>query len=269
MKFTQEQMERYSRQIILPGIGGRGQQRLRDARVLVVGAGGLGAPNLLYLAAAGVGTLGVVDSDCVDLSNLQRQIIHATPDLGRPKVEVAAERLRALNPDVEVRTFNTRLSKSNVLSLLDGFDAVVDGSDNFPTRYLLNDACFFAKKPLFSGAVFRFEGQATVFTMQGVCPCYRCLFPEPPPPGLIPSCQEAGILGAVVGLIGLVQATEVLKHFAGVGESLAGTLLIVDGLTMVFRRVALRRNPQCPLCGEHPTITELVEQGETCEAPRP
>jgi adenylyltransferase/sulfurtransferase len=267
-EFTQEQMERYSRHILIPEIGGSGQRRLLGASVLVVGAGGLGAPSLLYLAAAGVGKIGIIDDDSVERTNLQRQIIHGTSDLGRPKVDSARETIADLNPDVEVVTHSERLSKSNILGLLEGYEAVVDGSDNFPTRYLVNDACFFAKTPLFMGAVFRFEGQATVFRFRGDGPCYRCLFPQAPPPGLIPSCQEAGILGVVAGLIGLIQATEAVKHFAEVGESLEGTLLLLDALSMQFRRVTLRRDPKCPLCGEKPSITELVESDPSCEFQR-
>jgi adenylyltransferase/sulfurtransferase len=266
-EFTQEQMERYSRHILIPEIGGTGQRKLMEARVLVVGAGGLGAPNLLYLAAAGIGKIGVIDFDRVDRTNLQRQVIHATSDIGKAKVDVARAKIADINPEVEVVTHNARLSKDNILDLFDQYDVVVDGTDNFPTRYLINDACFFTKTPLFTGAVFRFEGQVTVYRFRGDGPCHRCLFPEPPAPGLIPSCAEAGILGSVVGVVGTIQATEVIKHFAGVGESLDGTLLLVDTLAMQFRRVKLRRDPRCPLCGDAPTITELVEHDPTCESP--
>lgn len=264
MKFTQEQMERYSRHILLPEMGGEGQRRLLESSVLVIGAGGLGSPALMYLAAAGVGRIGVVDSDTVDLSNLQRQILHTTDDLGRPKVESAGETLAALNPEVEITAIEVRLDAGNVRELIGDYDIVVDGSDNFPTRYLVNDACFFTKTPLVSGAVLRFEGQLSVFKMQGDGPCYRCLFPEPPPAGLVPSCQGAGVLGSVVGVIGALQATEVIKHLSQVGDSLEGTLLVWDALSMDFRRVRLNRSTMCPLCGEHPTITTLTLQGEDC-----
>ncbi len=268
MEFTEEQIERYSRHILIPEIGGQGQGRLRAAKVLCIGAGGLGSSAQTYLAAAGIGKISVIDFDTVDLSNLQRQIIHATPDVGRAKVESARERIEALNPDIEVAVHHERLTKDNILDIIGDHDAVLDGSDNFPTRYLINDACFFSKTPLFWGAVFRFDGQATVFKMQGAGPCYRCLFPAPPPSGLIPSCQEAGILSTVAGIIGLIQATEVIKHFTRMGESLEGALLLLDALTMSFRRVALHRDPVCPLCGTEPTITELVEHDQACDTPR-
>ncbi|MBN1475738.1 molybdopterin-synthase adenylyltransferase MoeB [Candidatus Sumerlaeota bacterium] len=265
MRFTDEQMERYSRHIILPEIGGRGQERLLAARVLIVGAGGLGSPAALYLAAAGIGSLTIIDFDDVQIDNLQRQIAHATSSVGKPKAISVRDRLSDLNPDVQVKGITARLARDNILDLLAEHDAVVDGSDNFPTRYLVNDACQMTKTPLFTGAVLRFEGQVTTFKMQGEGPCYRCLFPEPPAAGLIPSCQEAGILGSVVGMIGTIQATEVLKHFAEIGESLEGTLMLFDAVSMEFRRITVRKTPDCPLCGVNPRITELVEEGQFCE----
>ncbi|NUP88318.1 MAG: molybdopterin-synthase adenylyltransferase MoeB [Candidatus Sumerlaeia bacterium] len=263
-QFTQEQMERYSRHILIPGFGGVGQQRLLDAKVLVLGAGGLGSPALLYLAAAGIGTIGIVDGDCVDLSNLQRQIIHRTADIGRPKALSAQETLTALNPGVRIIVHSERMTGENAAALIAPYDAVVDGTDNFPTRFLANDACFFARRPLFTAAVFRFEGQLTSFLMQGSGPCYRCLFPEPPPPGLIPTCQEAGILGSVTGVLGTLLATEVIKHFAQTGEGLEGTLLLCDLLTATFRRVRFKRNPACPLCGDAPAITRVTGHSPVC-----
>jgi adenylyltransferase/sulfurtransferase len=264
-RLTDQQIERYSRHILLSEVGGRGQERLLGASVLCIGAGGLGSPVILYLAAAGVGRIGVIDPDRVDLSNLQRQILHSTADLGRPKAESAEESVRALNPDVRMETIQGRIDASNARDLIARYDAVIDGCDNFPTRFLVNDACFFMKKPLFYGSVLRFEGQASVFLESPETPCYRCLFPEPPPPGSVPSCQEAGILGAIVGTIGVIQATEFLKFALGVGTSLAGRLLIYNALDMTFRTLKLRRDPACPLCGEKPTIRDLVEYDETCE----
>jgi len=258
-KFTPDQVARYGRQIILPGFGGKAQRRLLESRVLVVGAGGLGSPALYYLAAAGVGHLHIVDDDTVDLSNLHRQILHRTEDVGRAKAESARQTIGALNPDVQVHTHTERLTVANAAELIGGVDLVIEGSDNFPTRYLVNDACYFARKPLVNGALFRYEGQATVFPMrrEGTAPCYRCLFPEMPGPGLIPTCAEAGILGAVAGVIGTLQAAEAIKLLLGQGESLAGRLLIYDAFTADFREIKIERDPQCPLCGVAPCITEL------------
>lgn len=264
IEFSDEQIERYSRHIILKEVGGKGQEKIARARVLVIGAGGLGSPVAYYLAAAGVGTLGIVDSDAVDLSNLQRQILHRTADVGRPKVQSALEKLAALNPDVTLVPHRERLTSANVLSVLDGYDIVVDGTDNFPARFLINDACVMSKKPLVHGGILRFEGQLTTI-LPGQGPCYRCLFPEPPPPGFVPSCQEAGVLGAIAGVIGTLQATEALKLILGVGETLAGYLLTVNLLSMEFRRVRIPKNRECEICGEHPTIMELFDYPEECE----
>lgn len=269
MDFREDQIQRYARHILLPEVGGTGQARLGQARVLMVGAGGLGAPVLMYLAAAGIGTLGIVDDDTVDLSNLQRQVIHATADVGRRKVDSAADRIAALNPDVRIERHAARLTVANAADLVARYDLVVDGSDNFATRYLLNDACYFAGTPLVTAALLRFEGQVALFRptapadgeVPGSLPCYRCLFPEPPPPGAIPSCSEAGVLGALAGLIGTLQATEVLKAVLGIGDSLAGKLLLVDALTMSFRKMTVRPDPDCPLCGAHPVYTDLSHHG--------
>ncbi|MBP2294016.1 HesA/MoeB/ThiF family protein [Azospirillum rugosum] len=259
MDFTDTQLHRYSRHIILPEVGGIGQAALLRARVLVVGAGGLGAPLLLYLAAAGVGTIGVVDDDTVDLSNLQRQVIHDESTLGLPKVESAAARIRALNPDVTVETHKARLTKDNALDLIGRYDIVADGSDNFATRFLLNDACYLAGKTLVSAAILRFDGQVSTFKahLGDPHPCYRCIFREPPPPGLVPSCSEGGVLGALGGFVGSLQATEVLKEILGIGESLSGSLLMMDTLYGSYQRIAVKRDPECPLCGAHPTIHDL------------
>ena len=247
----------------MPEVGIEGQQKLKDAGILLIGAGGLGSPLGLYLAAAGVGRLGIVDFDKVDFTNLQRQIIHRTEDVGRLKVESAKERISGINPDVDVTTFNTKISRENVLDLIKDYDVVVDGTDNFPTRYLINDACVFQKKPNVYGSIFRFDGQATVFyPFRG--PCYRCLYPEPPPPGMVPSCAEGGVLGVLPGIIGVIQATEAIKLIIGKGEPLIGRLLIYNALKMEFREVKLRRNPQCPLCADHPTIKELIDYEEFC-----
>jgi len=263
MRLSDEQVERYSRHILLPEIGGAGQARLLQAKVLVAGAGGLGSPAALYLAAAGVGTLGIVDSDAVELSNLQRQIIHTEGDVGRPKTESAARRIRELNPDVQVIAHQQRLTSHNILGMLAGYDVVVDGTDNFAARYLINDACVLAGKPLSHGAVLRFEGQATTI-LPGRGPCYRCLFPEPPPPGVVPTCQDAGVLGAVAGVIGAIQASEAVKVILGIGEPLVGRLLTYDALGASFREVAVPRDPKCALCGEHPTVRELIDYEEFC-----
>ncbi len=262
MEFSEEQVERYSRQIVLPLVGGRGQKKLRQAKVLVIGAGGLGSPAGLYLAAAGVGRLGLVDSDVVDLSNLQRQILHRTRDRGRPKTASAADTIGALNPDVEVVQHPLRLTSENIMEVIAGYELVLDGSDNFATRYLVNDACVLAGKPNIHGSLFHFEGQVTVF-LPGKG-CYRCLYPTPPPPGSVPSCQEAGVMGVVAGVIGLLQATEALKLILGIGRPLAGYLLAYDALQAEFTRLRLQRNPACPVCGDHPTVTQLIDYEEFC-----
>jgi adenylyltransferase/sulfurtransferase len=243
-----------------------GQQKLKAAKVLCIGTGGLGSPLALYLTAAGVGTLGLVDFDVVDYTNLQRQIIHSTPDVGRPKLDSAEEKLRALNPYVEIRKFETRLTSANALGIFREFDVIADGTDNFPTRYLVNDACVLTGKPNVYGSIFRFEGQASVFaTKEG--PCYRCLYPEPPPPGLVPSCAEGGVLGILPGLVGVIQATEAIKLILGAGEPLIGRLLLVDALAMSFRTLKLRKNPECPACGTHPTIKKLIDYEQFCGIP--
>jgi thiazole biosynthesis adenylyltransferase ThiF len=266
-KFTEEQIKRYARHIILPEVGGKGQEKLLNSKVLVIGAGGLGSPAILYLAAAGVGTIGIVDFDVVDFSNLQRQVIHNTERVGTPKVESAKRTVEMLNPDVKVITYNTRISKENIMDIIKDYDVVLDGTDNFPTRFLINDACYFADKPLVSAAMLRFEGQVSVFDfrVKEQSPCYRCLFPEPPPPGLVPSCQEAGILGSIGGIMGCIQATEAIKLILGIGEPLVGKLLIMDALSMDFRKVKLRKDPNCPLCGEKPVIKELIEYEQVCD----
>ncbi|WP_447973167.1 molybdopterin-synthase adenylyltransferase MoeB [Nitrospira sp. Kam-Ns4a] len=258
MDFTDEQIQRYSRHIILPEVGGKGQQKLARAKVLIIGAGGLGSPAALYLAAAGVGTIGLVDGDVVDLSNLQRQILHTTATVGVPKVESGRRTLAALNPDVTVKTYQENVSTDNILRLLTDYDVILDGSDNFTTRFLVNDACFFAKKTLISGSIFRFEGQLTTIKPHAGYPCYRCLYPEPPPAGLVPNCQEAGVLGVLAGTIGVLQAAEAIKEILGIGETLADRLLIYDALEMKFRKLARPKDPACRLCGPHPTITDLT-----------
>ncbi|MGI9951762.1 ubiquitin-like small modifier protein 1 [Moorellaceae bacterium AZ2] len=259
---TEEQIERYSRHIILPEVGGKGQQKLLKSRVLIIGAGGLGSPAALYLAAAGVGTLGLVDFDRVDLSNLQRQILHHGHDIGRLKVESAQDALRDINPDVRVVTYPFSLTSANALEVIRDYDVVINGCDNFPTRYLVNDACVLLEKPLVDGSIFRFEGQATVF-LPGKG-CYRCLYPSPPPPGSVPSCAEAGVLGVLPGLVGIIQAAETLKLLLGLGSSLAGKLLFIDALEMNFRQFRVPRNPSCPVCGKNPTIRELIDYEEYC-----
>jgi adenylyltransferase/sulfurtransferase len=262
-ELTTDDLSRYSRHLILPEVGMEGQQRLKAARVLCIGAGGLGSPLALYLAAAGIGTLGLVDFDVVDASNLQRQIIHSTRDIGRKKLDSAEEKLLALNPALNVVKHDTMLSSANALDILKDYDIVADGTDNFPTRYLVNDACVLLGKPNVYGSIFRFEGQASVFaTEQG--PCYRCLYPEPPPPGLVPSCAEGGVLGILPGLVGVIQATETIKLILGKGESLIGRLLLVDALNMRFRELKLRKNPECPVCGTDPTVTELIDYQQFC-----
>ena len=262
-ELTTDDLARYSRHLILPEVGMEGQQKLKAARVLCVGTGGLGSPLALYLTAAGIGTLGLVDFDVVDASNLQRQIIHSTKDIGRSKLDSAEEKLKALNPAIDIVKHNTMLSSANALDILKDYDIVADGTDNFPTRYLVNDACVLLGKPNAYGSIFRFEGQASVFaTEQG--PCYRCLYPEPPPPGLVPSCAEGGVLGILPGLVGVIQATEVIKLILGKGEPLIGRLLLVDALNMRFRELKLRKNPDCPVCGTHPTVTALIDYQQFC-----
>ena len=263
IEFTDEQIERYSRHIILPEVGGSGQQKMLEARVLLLGAGGLGSPAAYYLAAAGIGNLGIVDFDQVDLSNLQRQIIHSTERIGMLKTESAKKTIQALNPDVNVTLYNEKMDSSNIMSLIKDYDYVVDGSDNFPTRYLVNDACVMKNKTLIHGSIYRFEGQVTVFK-PGDGPCYRCLYPEPPPPGMVPNCQEGGVLGVLAGVIGNLQVVEVLKLILGIGKPLVGKLLIYDALNTEFRNLRLRRDVNCPMCGEKPTINELVDYEEFC-----
>ncbi|HEV2273542.1 MAG TPA: molybdopterin-synthase adenylyltransferase MoeB [Acidobacteriaceae bacterium] len=263
---SNEEIARYSRHLLLPEVGMEGQQKLKAARVLCVGTGGLGSPMAFYLAAAGIGTLGLVDFDVVDSSNLQRQIIHSTKDVGRLKIDSAEEKLLALNPYMKIVKYNTLLSSANALEIFKDFDIVADGTDNFPTRYLVNDACVLSGKPNVYGSIFRFEGQASIFaTEEG--PCYRCLYPEPPPPGLVPSCAEGGVLGILPGLVGVMQATEVIKLILGQGEPLIGRLLLVDSLNMRFRELKLRKNPDCPACGTHPTVTELIDYEQFCGIP--
>ena len=262
-ELTTDDLSRYSRHLILPEVGMEGQQKLKAAKVLCVGTGGLGSPLALYLAAAGIGTLGLVDFDVVDASNLQRQIIHSTKDIGRKKLDSAAEKLNALNPALKIVKHDTMLSSANALEILKDYDIVADGTDNFPTRYLVNDACVLLGKPNVYGSIFRFEGQASVFaTKEG--PCYRCLYPEPPPPGLVPSCAEGGVLGILPGLVGVIQATEVIKLILGNGSPLIGRLLLVDALNMRFRELKLRKNSECPVCGENPTVTELIDYQNFC-----
>jgi len=270
---TKKEIERYSRHLIMPEVGMDGQLKLRQAKVLCIGTGGLGAPLGLYLAAAGVGRIGLVDFDRVDDSNLQRQVLFSTKDVGRPKIEAAADRLRGLNPDIQIDTYDTHLSSENALDILKDYDIIVDGTDNFPTRYLVNDASVLLKKPNVYGSIFRFEGQITIFGDPSG-PCYRCLYPEPPPPGLVPSCAEGGVLGVLPGIVGSIQAAETLKLIIGKGESLIGRLLLFDALAMRFRELKLRKNPDCPMCGTHPTITKLIDYAEFCgvrgeEAPAP
>jgi molybdopterin/thiamine biosynthesis adenylyltransferase/rhodanese-related sulfurtransferase len=260
---TTDDLSRYSRHLILPEVGMEGQQRLKAAKVLCVGTGGLGSPLAFYLAAAGIGTLGLVDFDVVDASNLQRQIIHSTRDIGRKKLDSAEEKLTALNPALNVVKHDTMLTSANALDILKDYDIVADGTDNFPTRYLVNDACVLLGKPNAYGSIFRFEGQASVFATEDG-PCYRCLYPEPPPPGLVPSCAEGGVLGILPGLVGVIQATEVIKLILGKGSPLIGRLLLVDALSMRFRELKLRKNPECPVCGDNPTVTELIDYQHFC-----
>jgi molybdopterin/thiamine biosynthesis adenylyltransferase/rhodanese-related sulfurtransferase len=263
LKLSKEEVRRYSRHLIMPEVGMEGQLKLKRARVLTIGTGGLGAPLGLYLAAAGVGHLGLVDFDVVDDSNLQRQVTFTTADVGKPKSEAAKARLSALNPAIEIVSYETRLTSDNALELFRDYDIIVDGTDNFPTRFLVNDACILLGKPNVYGSIFRFEGQATVFGHPGG-PCYRCLYPEPPPPGLVPSCAEGGVLGVLPGIIGSIQAMETIKLILGAGDSLVGRLLLFDALAMRFRELKLKRNPECPMCGDHRTITKLIDYEEFC-----
>ncbi|MGA2182699.1 MAG: molybdopterin-synthase adenylyltransferase MoeB [Bryobacteraceae bacterium] len=260
---SKDEILRYSRHLIIPEVGVEGQLKLKQAKVLLVGAGGLGAPLGLYLAAAGVGRIGIVDFDVVDFTNLQRQVIHGTSDVGRKKLDSAADSMREINPNVRIDKFEVALTSENALDILKDYDLVIDGTDNFPTRYLVNDACVLLHKPNVYGSIFRFEGQATVFAYEGG-PCYRCLYPEPPPPGLVPSCAEGGVLGILPGTIGLIQATEAVKLILGIGEPLVGRLLLYDALGMRFRELKLRRNPECPVCGDHPTVTKLIDYQQFC-----
>ncbi len=265
---SKDEILRYSRHLILPEVGMEGQLKLKNAKVLMVGAGGLGAPLGLYLAASGVGRIGVVDFDVVDFTNLQRQVIHGTKDVGRKKLDSAADSMLDINPYMTVDKFDTAITSENALDIIKDYDMVVDGTDNFPTRYLINDACVLLGKPNVYGSIFRFEGQATIFAYPGG-PCYRCLYPEPPPPGLVPSCAEGGVLGILPGTVGLIQATEAVKLILGVGETLVGRLLLYDALAMRFRELKLRRNVECPVCGDHPTIHELIDYHQFCGVPNP
>jgi sulfur-carrier protein adenylyltransferase/sulfurtransferase len=264
VSFTEDQVRRYARHVILPGIGGDGQRKLMESSVLVIGAGGLGSPAAMYLAAAGVGTLGLIDFDRVELSNLQRQLLHDTDDIGRPKVESARDRLTELNPNVKVVAYRALLSSENAFEVLGAYDVVVDGTDNFPVRYLVNDATQMLGLPLVYGSIYQWEGQATVFLPGQETPCYRCLFPEPPPPGTVPSCAEGGVFGVLPGIIGSIQAVEAIKLLLGVGETLAGTLVLYDALRSEFTSVKLRWDPDCPVCGKHPTVTELIDYEAFC-----
>ena len=259
---TPEQVKRYSRHIIMGDVGSSGQRKLMQSKALIVGAGGLGSPSAVYLALAGVGTIGIVDFDVVDLSNLQRQILHHTNDVGRPKLQSARDNIHAYNPDVNVVMHEARLESDNAMDIIGQYDLVINGADNFATRYLVNDACYLLGKPLVDGSILIFDGQSTVFLPgQG---CYRCLFPSPPPPGMVPNCAEAGVLGALTGLVGSIQATEALKLILGIGESLSSRLVLIDALSMSFREVKLKRNPECPLCGDNPTVTALIDYEVFC-----
>lgn len=266
VELSKDEILRYSRHLIMPEVGMEGQLKLKQASVLLVGTGGLGAPLAMYLAAAGIGRIGLVDFDVVDFTNLQRQVIHGTKDVGRPKIDSAMESMRDINPFVELDRHEVALTSENALDIIKNYDYVVDGTDNFPTRYLVNDACVLLKKPNVYGSIFRFEGQSTVFAYEGG-PCYRCLYPEPPPPGLVPSCAEGGVLGILPGIIGLVQATETVKLILGIGQPLVGRLMLYDALAMKFRELKLRRNPECPVCGDHPTVTKLIDYQEFCGIP--
>ncbi len=266
VSLSREEILRYSRHLIMPEVGMEGQLKLKQAKVLLVGAGGLGAPLGLYLAAAGIGRIGMVDFDVVDFTNLQRQVIHGTKDVGRKKLDSAFDTMRDINPYVQLDRYETALTSENAFEIFKDYDYVVDGTDNFPTRYLVNDACVLLNKPNVYGSIFRFEGQATVFAYEGG-PCYRCLYPEPPPPGLVPSCAEGGVLGILPGIIGLVQATETVKLILGIGQTLVGRLMLYDALGMKFRELKLRKNPECPICGDHRTITKLIDYQEFCGIP--
>ena len=267
MVLTPDQVNRYSRHIIMGDVGSKGQRNLLGAKALIVGAGGLGSPSAIYLALAGVGTIGIVDFDVVEISNLQRQILHHTSDIGRPKLESARDNIISYNPDTNVVLHEVRLESHNAREIISQYDLVINGADNFATRYLVNDACYLEGKPLVDGSILIFDGQATLFLPgQG---CYRCLFPEPPPPGLVPNCAEAGVLGALTGLVGSIQATEALKLILGIGESLVSRLLLIDALSMSFREVRLKRNPSCPLCGDNPTVTELIDYEVFCGLAEP
>jgi adenylyltransferase/sulfurtransferase len=263
MALSNEEVKRYSRHLIMPEVGVEGQEKLKKGSVLCIGAGGLGSPAALYLAAAGVGTIGIVDFDVVDYSNLQRQVIHGTADVGRSKLASAKDRLLELNPHINIETYETALSSKNALELFKPYDVILDGTDNFPTRYLTNDACVLLGKPNAYGSIFRFEGQASVFATKGG-PCYRCLYPEPPPPGLVPSCAEGGVLGVLPGVVGTIQATEAIKLIMGIGEPLIGRFLIYDALRMKFRELKLKKDPDCPVCGTHPTVTALIDYEQFC-----
>ena len=264
---TPDQVKRYSRHIIMGDVGSKGQRALMGSKALIIGAGGLGSPSAIYLSLAGVGTVGIVDFDIVELSNLQRQVLHHTADVGRPKVQSAVDNIKAYNPDVNVVVHETRLESDNAMEIISQYDLVINGADNFATRYLVNDACYLLNKPLVDGSILIFDGQATVFLPgEG---CYRCLFPSPPPPGMVPNCAEAGVLGALTGLVGSIQATEALKYFLGIGESLSSRLLLIDALSMTFREVRLKKNPKCPLCGDNPTVTELIDYEVFCGIAEP
>ena len=267
MELNNDQIRRYSRHLILPEVGLAGQKKICSTSVLCIGAGGLGSPIAMYLAAAGIGRVGIVDFDVVDFSNLQRQIIHGTEDVGRPKAESARDTIKSINPTCEVVIHNTRISSENALELIAPYDIVVDGTDNFPTRYLTNDACVLLKKPNVYGSIFRFDGQASVFAPHLGGPCYRCLYPEPPPPGMVPSCAEGGVLGVLPGIVGCIQASEILKLALGKGTTLVGRLLLFNALDMKFKELRLRRDPQCPICGDHPTIKELIDYDQFCGIP--
>jgi adenylyltransferase/sulfurtransferase len=265
VEFTESQITRYSRHILLPEVGGKGQKKIIQAKVLIVGAGGLGSPAALYLAAAGIGTIGLIDADVVDLSNLQRQVIHHTPDVGRSKVISAKEKIQAINPEVQVITFEERLVAANALEIVGQFDVVIDGVDNFPAKFLINDACYLAKKPLVHGGILRFDGRVMTI-VPGKSACYRCIFKEPPPPGLVASCQEAGVIGVLAGIIGTIQTTEALKLILNIGRPLTDRLMDFDAKKTAFREIKVKRNPNCPLCGEHPTITTLFDyEPEVCQ----
>ena len=264
---TPDQVKRYSRHIIMGDVGSKGQRALMGSKALIIGAGGLGSPSAIYLSLAGVGTVGIVDFDVVELSNLQRQVLHHTADVGRPKVQSAVDNIKAYNPDVNVVVHETRLESDNAMEIISQYDLVINGADNFATRYLVNDACYLLNKPLVDGSILIFDGQATVFLPgEG---CYRCLFPSPPPPGMVPNCAEAGVLGALTGLVGSIQATEALKYFLGIGESLSSRLLLIDALSMTFREVRLKKNPKCPLCGDNPTVTKLIDYEVFCGIAEP